>query len=253
MQEKPIILVTSFGLPMFEKGDMDYLCVKHPYIENVQACGAIPLVVPLRTEEQDLVRLSNIADGLLIPGGEDIHPIHYSKEDIHEKSGPFSYDRDTLELTLAKLFIQAGKPVFGICRGSQIINVALGGTLHQDIPSETVTEIFHDQPHLSKFERYTRNIHTVHFLPETVLESFFGCENITINSAHHQAVKEVAPDLRVGALGEDGIIEAIESKDMETKWILGVQWHPEMITKTHPEQTVLFQVFVDAARERSSS
>jgi putative glutamine amidotransferase len=248
MKRKPIILTTSFADEDYERKDFEVICVKRPYIECLHAAGAIPLVAPFQSEKDDLRELAEMADGLLLPGGEDVHPEHYGSEDIHENSGPFSHERDEMEIVLARFFIELGKPVFGICRGSQILNVALGGTLYQDIGSELNTSIRHEyDTSISKRERYTEDVHEVHFLDNTALASFFGCEKITTNSLHHQSVKEIAPALCVSALGEDGVIEGIESRDMRVNWILGVQWHPETITKEHPEQTVLFKKFVEAA------
>jgi putative glutamine amidotransferase len=254
MKRKPIILTTSFADEDYEKKDFECLSVKRPYIECLHSSGAIPLIVPLQSEEENLYALAEITDGLLLPGGDDVHPRHYGAENIHKNSGPFSRERDEMEITLAKIFIACGKPVFGICRGAQVLNVALGGTLYQDIGAEFGTSIRHEyNTSVSKLDRYTQDVHEVYLLEDTALASFFGSENITTNSLHHQAVKQVAETLRPSAIAEDGIIEAIESKDMNVSWILGVQWHPETITKEHPEQAVLFRKFTEIAAERNRS
>lgn len=247
MKHKPIILTTSFTDDDFEKEDFGYLSVKRPYIECILASGAIPLIIPFQNEKENLLQIAEMADGLLLPGGEDIHPRHYGAEDVHKNSGPFSRERDEMEIVLAEFFIAAGKPIFGICRGAQILNVALGGTLYQDIESECNTSIRHEYDEsVPKLERYTKDVHEVHLLEDTALGSFFTSEKIITNSLHHQAVRRVAETLRVNAIAEDGIIEGIESKDMNVNWILGVQWHPETILKQHPEQAVLFERFVEA-------
>lgn len=248
MKRKPIILATSFVDEEYERKDFDYICVKRSYVDCLLAFGAIPLVVPFQSGKENLKALALMADGLLLPGGEDIHPQHYGEEDVHESSGPFSHERDDVEINLARFFIANKKPVFGICRGGQILNVALGGTLYQDIGSEMETSVRHEyDTSVSKLERYTQDIHDVFFMRGTVLASFFEYEKIVTNSLHHQAVKNVAPTLRVSAISEDGVIEAIESQDMSTNWILGVQWHPEALTKKHTEQSVLFEKFIEAA------
>lgn len=247
-KQKPIILTTSFADEDYDRRDFECISVKRPYVECLHASGAIPLIVPFQNETENLKTLARMADGLLLPGGDDVHPERYGEKGIHESSGPFSHERDEMEIELAKLFISCGKPVFGICRGAQILNVALGGTLYQDIGSELETSIRHEyNESVSKLERYTQDVHDVRLLGNTVLASFFECGKITTNSLHHQAVKDVAPLLCVSAIGEDGVIEAIESKDMNSRWILGVQWHPETITEKHPEQAVLFQKFIMAA------
>lgn len=252
MQRKPIILTTSFADEDYERKDFDSICVKRPYIERIHDAAAIPLIVPFQSEKENLRHLAEVADGLLLPGGDDVHPKHYGAEAIHENSGPFSHERDDMEIALAEFFIACGKPVFGICRGAQVLNITLGGTLYQDIGSELSTFVRHEYDmSVSKIERYTQDTHEVYFVKDTLLESFFGCEKIITNSLHHQAVKEVAPSLRVSALGEDGVIEAVESKNMQENWILGVQWHPETMIKAHLEQTVLFEKFVEAAAVRA--
>lgn len=247
-KRKPIILTTSFAGEDYEKKGFERLSVKRSYIECLHASGAIPLIAPFQSEEENLRVLAEMADGLLLPGGDDVHPRHYGAGDIHENSGPFSLERDEMEIALAQFFIALKKPVFGICRGAQVLNVALGGTLYQDIGSELETSIRHEHDiSLSKLLRYTEDIHEVYLLEDTALASFFGREKITTNSLHHQAVKQVAETLRPSAIAEDGVIEGIESKDMNENWILGVQWHPETITKEHPEQKVLFEKFIGAA------
>ncbi len=248
MRNKPIILTTSFADEDYERKDFEYICVKRPYIECIHSVGGVPLIVPFQSEKENLRELAAMADGLILPGGDDVHPRHYGTEDVHENSGPFSHERDEMEITLAGFFIELAKPVFGICRGAQVLNIALGGTLYQDIRSEHDTSLRHEyDDSIPKLERYTKDVHEVRFTKNSALASFFGCEKITTNSLHHQAVKDVAPTLCVSARSDDGIIEGIESKDMSANWILGVQWHPETITKEHPEQTVLFKKFVEAA------
>lgn len=249
INRKPIILTTSFADENYEKKDFEHISVKRPYIECLHAAGAIPLIVPFQPADENLRALAEMADGLLLPGGDDVHPRHYGTEDVHESSGPFSAERDEMEIALAKFFIACGKPVFGICRGVQVLNVALGGTLYQDIRSEIGTSVRHEyDASVSKILRYTEDAHEVYLLEDTALASFFGREKIVTNSLHHQAVKEVAPILRMSAVAEDGIIEGIESKDLNGSWILGVQWHPETIVQEHPEQAVLFEKFVEAAK-----
>lgn len=249
MKHKPIILTSVFAEDEHGKEDFGYLGVKRPYVDCLTACGAIPLIVPFQAEKENLHELALMADGLLLPGGDDVHPRYYGAADIHENSGPFSTERDDMEIALANFFIAQGKPVFGICRGAQVLNVALGGTLYQDIGSELDTSIRHEyDKSVSKLLRYLEDTHEVYLLEDTALASFFKCESLITNSLHHQAVNQVAETLCVCAIAKDGIIEGIESKDMNANWILGVQWHPETITKEHPEQAVLFEKFVEATK-----
>lgn len=204
-KRKPIILTTSFADEDYEKKNFEHIGVKRPYIECLRTFGAIPLIAPFQSEEENLSALAEMADGLLLPGGDDVHPRHYGMKDIYENSGPFSAERDEMEITLAKFFIARGKPVFGVCRGAQVLNVALGGTLYQDIGSELDTSIRHEyNTSASKLLRYTEDVHEVHLLENTALASFFGCEKITTNSLHHQAVKQVAETLRRSTVASGG-------------------------------------------------
>jgi putative glutamine amidotransferase len=251
MEQKPIILVTSLREPSSKGGDLSVFAVCAPYLNALCAHGAIPLGVPLCLQKNEFEQLSDMAQGLFIPGGDDLHPKHYGATEIHEKTGECSEERDELELSLIRVFIEKKKPIFGVCRGAQVINVAMGGTLYQDIESEVETDISHKRDeNISMSEYFLKEVHDVIFVKNTSLSSFFPIKKIMVNSLHHQAIKDVAPGLRVNAYAADQVIEAVESEDMSAQWILGVQWHPEMLIEKHPENKILFEKFIEAARKK---
>jgi putative glutamine amidotransferase len=253
MKQKPIILITSLYKGSGKGEGSSSMSADPAYLNALCSCGAIPLIVPHGLKKNDLVRLAGMAQGLFIPGGDDIHPKHYHSLEIHEKTAGISEERDDMEITLAGIFIEKKKPIFGVCRGEQIINVAMGGTLYQDIPSEIQTDIHHEYDNQTpKSDRYAAEIHDVVFLEKTALASFFSVKKISVNSLHHQAVKNIASGLRIGAIAPDGVIEAIESEDMHSRWILGIQWHPERMMEKRLENKILFEKFIERAQKTAS-
>ena len=178
-------------------------------------------------------------DGLLLTGGNDVAPVLYgeTKETFCGENDP---RRDRMEARLIELALQADKPVFGICRGLQILNVVLGGTLYQDLKTQTGTEITHsmDKP-------YDRTVHEVNILPDTPLAALYGPGTLAVNSRHHQGIKGLAPALRAQAVASDGLIEAVYLP--EYRFVQAVQWHPEHRWQAAESQSLL-RSFVDACR-----
>ena len=204
-----------------------YLSVRLKNYENALALVGAPLA---ETPEN--------ADVLLLPGGGDMHPRFYGQalngsEDLDEA-------RDARELTLIDNFLCAGKPVIGICRGLQILNVVLGGTLYQDLKTQTGTEITHsmDKP-------YDRTVHEVNILPDTPLAALYGPGPLAVNSRHHQGIKGLAPALHAQAVASDGLVEAVYLP--EYRFVQAVQWHPEHRWQAAESQSLL-RSFVDACR-----
>jgi len=271
MEQKPIILVTSFREPSPKGSSFSSVASDMTYLNALSSNGAIPLVVPLGLEKDALIQLADTAQGLLIPGGIDIYPKRYGASDIHEKSGGlsfektdmlaneenssgFSNERDELEISLVRIFIEKKKPILGICRGSQVINVATGGTLYQDIQDETPADLRHEYDGKTSLgEYFSRDAHDVVFSENTMLSSVFPNQKSTVNSLHHQAIKDLGTGLHVAARATDGMIEAIESENMATHWIAGVQWHPEMLVEKHPENKIIFEKFIEAAKNNLST
>ena len=174
-------------------------------------------------------------DGLLLPGGGDIDPKFYGQERIPACGEP-NVLRDTAEPLLLRAFLAADKPVLAICRGIQLMNVALGGDLYQDIKP------FEHVPHNDHWGK----IHTITVRRDTLLSRILGQDTVLVNSQHHQAVDKVAPGLVLSALSEDGIVEGIEKPD--AKFCLGVQWHPEWLSAADPAMQGIFDAFVAACK-----
>ena len=191
------------------------------YIRSVLAAGGTPLIIPPYEERDALLSTLERIDGLLLTGGGDINPLFLGEEPVKNLSS-INHRRDRQELILTRLAANRQIPILGICRGIQIMTAALGGKLYQDIHSQ------HSAPCIKHSQELDRSYpsHTVEVAQESLLSHIFeGKERLSVNSFHHQAVKEAAPGFKVCARASDGIIEAIEST--EYKSMLGVQWHPE--------------------------
>lgn len=237
---KPVIGITSFTEPTPQKRRVN---VSFHYIESIEFSGGIPIVIPecrhLDTVDAYLERI----DALIISGGVDVSPYLYGENPIKEVTF-FSIERDNFEIALVKGAIERGIPVFGICRGVQIINVALGGSLYQDIAAQTGSEFGHMPMGMPVHQLY----HKVVLKEGTQIRSLFKKGTFLINSFHHQAIKELGTGLIATAMSEDGIIEAIEMEN--NKNVYGVQWHPEDLTRSYPEFRALFNHLVELAIER---
>ena len=207
--------------------------------------GAVPVMIPLFDEDPDTLRaVYDRLDGLLLAGGVDMDPFSYGEEP-HPRLGKTDHARDVVELQLAKWAIAEGKPVLGLCRGHQVLNVALGGTLWQDIGAQVPGAIKHDYFPTAGYDR-DYLAHDVAIAPGSRLHQAFEAPTIPVNSMHHQAVKQLAPALQATAHSPDGLIEALESGS--DHFLVGVQWHPEMFEQRDPRTRRLFQAFVEAAR-----
>ena len=202
------------------------------YIESLARAGAGMRWVELNDPEQ-AVQDALTCDGLLLPGGGDMDPKFYGQARIPACGEP-NLLRDAAEPLLLRAFLAADKPVLGICRGIQVMNAVLGGDLYQDIKP------FEHLPHNDHWAK----VHTVTVRRGTLLSRILGQDTVLVNSQHHQAVDRVAPGFTLAALSEDGIVEAIEKPD--TRFCLGVQWHPEWLSDADPAMQGLFDAFVNA-------
>ncbi len=210
------------------------------YVRCVMDAGGLPLLLPNVMPELAASYLSRM-DGLLLSGGLDVDPEFYGEEP-KPKLGNLDQVRDSYELELARGAHQAGMPMLSICRGVQLLNVAFGGTLVQDIDSEIDEPLKHEQDAL----RQNALSHRIRIKPNTRLhEIAAGSERIRVNSFHHQSVKDVADGFDITARSEDGVIEAIE--DPTHPFCVGVQWHPERLPENDFTRSI-FQHFVEAAR-----
>ena len=241
---KPIIGVT----PDFNAGNRKDMGGKEPtyflrarYMRAIEDAGGIPVVLPLLSNRAGWRQVVAHVHGLLITGsGSDLAPEFYGERQRH-KFARMSRERATMELGIAKAAYRAGVPMLGICGGMQSINVALGGTLYQDIAAQLKTPIDHLPSHSA-----TRTSHSVQIAPGSLLRRIAGKARMDVNSSHHQSVKKVASNLAQTAVAPDGVIEAIEAPDRV--FILGVQWHPEFLYERDPIQRRLFSALIRAAR-----
>jgi gamma-glutamyl-gamma-aminobutyrate hydrolase PuuD len=208
------------------------------YLRSLVEAGipreAIAIVTPLSPE-------AGIFDALLLGGGVDVDPRRYGKERLDNGTVEVDAERDALDFRLLEEARRAGAPVFGICRGLQVVNVALGGTLVQDIPSERPSTVVHQRTQ----EEKKRLDHRVAITPGTVLSRIAGAEDAAVNSRHHQAIEDVAPGLTVSAVAPDGVPEAVEAAG--EPWLVAVQWHPENLPGDSLSKR-LFDEFVRRAR-----
>lgn len=237
---KPVIGITSFTEPTPQKRRVN---VSFHYIESIEMAGGIPIVIPECRHLETVNAYLDRIDALIISGGVDVSPYLYGENPIKEVTY-FSVERDNFEIALVKGAIERGIPLFGICRGIQIINVALGGTLYQDIAIQTGSEFGHMPVEMPVDRLY----HSVVIEDNCKLRSLFDEKSFLINSFHHQAIKELGKDLVATAYSEDGIVEAIEMNG--NKMVYGVQWHPEDLTYKYPQFRSLFTYLIDLAHER---
>lgn len=206
------------------------------FVEAILKNGGIPLIIPVTSDRSYIADMVERIDGLLIPGGQDVAPHLYGEEPCPQVTFARAQD-DLFEMELIRQVRAAGKPILGICRGEQIINVTFGGTLYQDIPTMVKSSINHVQSLKIRSEA----MHFAEVMPDSHLAKLLGVTKVHINTYHHQSVKDVAEGFKVVATAKDGIIEAIESQDGS---IIGVQWHPELMLEGAEEFKRLFEGFI---------
>ena len=215
---------------------MEGAYVHHDYHKSVAANGGIPIILPFINPEIALETLP-LCDGIILSGGDDVDPQFYG-QDPHRHIGPTITERDTAEIAIVKYALENSIPLLAICRGIQILNVALGGTLIQDIPSQVHEPIQHTQ----KIDR-SRDTHWVTVVKDSKLFQIMGSDRVRVNSLHHQALDQIGDDLRIVAQATDGIIEAVEYIH-PTTFMIGVQWHPESMASTNESMNNLFIEFL---------
>ncbi len=212
--------------------------------------GAVPWMIPLL--DDDLLTLREIyerLDGLLIPGGVDISPAEYG-ESVRKECGNLDPARDRVELQLVRWAIEDGKPVLGLCRGLQVINVASGGTLWQDLASQNPAFHKHDFFPTAGFER-DHIAHEVDIVADTKLSRLLESTRSPVNSMHHQGIKQLGQRLVASATADDGLVEAVEGDS--DAFLVGVQWHPEVFEMADPHTRHLFGGFIRAAMDWSTA
>ncbi|MEO8193920.1 MAG: gamma-glutamyl-gamma-aminobutyrate hydrolase family protein [Gemmatimonadales bacterium] len=213
------------------------------YVAALESAGLVPVVVPPLANTDSARAILERVDGLVLTGGEDVEPSLYGQP-RSSMCGTSNPARDRMEIALIRAAREMRKPVLAICRGPQVLNVALGGTLVQDIPSAVSGALEHNP----KDDRSSR-VHDVAIDAGSLIAGAIGSTNISVNSFHHQSVADVAPGLRVTARAPDGIIEGLESESGDW-WVMAVQWHPEeMNDSPEPWDRGLFKAFADRLAE----
>ncbi len=247
----PVVLVSS---EVEDKGREfgDYsVSLSIRYERALSNAGLIPWIVPTTIDPAMVAEVMRRSDGLMLSGGEDVVPEIYGPplpESLRSKvhTTPDGGQRDLREFLLIKEALAQGKPILAICRGQQVLNVALGGTLIPDIPTACPKAINH-----KRMDRRTDIVHEVRLTPDSLLAKITGKQRLGVNSTHHQAVERVAPGLRVCAMGEDGIIEGLELEPGAAEkfpFLLGVQFHPERLEDRYAGHRAIFRAFATACR-----
>jgi putative glutamine amidotransferase len=240
---KPIIGITpSAQTDQLAHGSFRRYVLSSPYVRAVEAAGGIPLILPPQAGGAEA--LAHIIDGLILSGGADIDPVRYDENSIHPETYGIDGERDQFEFDLFDAMVQHEKPIFGICRGIQVINVALGGTLIQDVSSQHLgaADVGHRQ-----HERGLEDSAVGHavFASEPSGLPIFENGQLGVNSFHHQAIRDLAPALVPAAHSPDGLVEAVMMADRPT--VFAVQWHPELMFARHHEHLRGFVRLVEAA------
>lgn len=240
--QRPLIGITAYTRSYIEKGwDYDV-----SYAQNavaIEAAGGLPVLIPAKVSTDTLRAIYERLDGVLLPGGGDVDPVEYQAE-RHPTTDNIDHDRDRTEIALTRWAFADNLPTFGICRGIQVMNVALGGSLIQDVPSLVAAPLRHD---LDPGETRARILHDVTLVEDCRLAQIIGQMQVPVNSIHHQAIERPAPTLRVVGHAPDGVIEAVEAPGKP--FFMAVQWHPEDMIDDE-RMLRLFRAFVEAARQR---
>ena len=232
---KPLVGV----MPLWDD-EKDSIWMLPGYLDGLEEAGATPVILPMIEDPEEISRLVDMCDGILMTGGHDVSPLLYGEVPLEGKVS-CCIKRDNMEKIVFEDAVRNDKPVLGICRGIQLINALLGGTLYQDLPSQHDSAVNHHQT-----PPYDIPVHKAMVRKNTPLFDCLGKEVINVNSYHHQAVKDLAPGLEVMAESEDGIVEAVCKPDCKFLW--AVQWHPEFSFKTDENSKMIFKAFVDKAK-----
>lgn len=238
----PIIGITTFCKQEEVKNSRKYNKLNCNYIDGIAETGGQPLLIPELNNLKKAKPYIDLLDGIIFSGGKDISPALYGEKPISAVDS--NLNRDKWEIKLLELALEKGIPVLGICRGMQLINIVLRGTLYQDIVEQYNKELIHLAKSDEEGLEYVQ--HKIKIEPDTKLSRFLCTRELEVNSYHHQAVKELGENLQVSARSEGGIIEAIESENEE--FLLGVQWHPEDLLEKYSCFNNLFQELVERAR-----
>lgn len=236
---KPIIGIT----PTLDHAEKQSL-LWDAYVNGILRAGGIPLILPCTTEPDVLQRYLNLVDGLLLSGGHDIEPFHYGEESLDDFviESPTTPARDDFEIALVQAAAILDKPILGICRGHQLLNVAFGGSLYQDLNTQLPRE-----PKLRHFQSspWQMPSHRIQLLPGSKLTSILCDTTVKVNTLHHQAVRNPGNGIVVTGWALDGVAESLERP--QNRFIIGVQWHPELMAAEDPFWLRIFSALIEAS------
>lgn len=232
----PVIGIT----PQWD-AERELITMRPSYIAALEYAGALPVIIPMTEDQRTLDRYVDMCDALLLSGGHDVQPHLYGEETLPH-CGEVLPCRDKLDFYIWERAMAQDKPVFGICRGFQLMNVACGGTLYQDIAIDHGSTIKHRME-----EPFNRSVHKVTAVEGTPFADLMGSAPFDVNSVHHQGVKALGKDLEPMAISEDGIVEAFYMPKRRLVW--AVQWHPEWFFEDNEESAALIKAFVAAVAE----
>lgn len=234
--KKPVIGIT----PNYKIYEDNYSLAAN-YTKSILAAGGLPLILPLTNNKKIIKEYLNVLDGILLSGGGDIDPLIYGQEPI-VGMGDLNPERDYFEIELLKLANDACLSILGICKGCQLINIALGGTVYQDLYQENITKIKHNQ----EAPRWYPT-HHINLVEDSHLQKIIKKKRSQVNSIHHQAINKPAPGFRVAARADDGVIEAIEKNG--NHFVIGIQWHPETMSGSR-DSLLVFDKFIKSSRKK---
>lgn len=242
----PIILLPTPRLHSMAGKTIERYAIGFDYVNTLVEAGANPLLMPVNVPEASARRMYALADGVLLAGGPDCDPDLFG-EPKHEKTSAIDDDRDSVEIWLTRWALADDKPLLGICRGMQMMNVAMGGSLIQDIPSQQQSNLEHQGGDWATRDQV---LHDVALVPGSQIARIIGLPQVGVNSFHHQAVKRLATGFEITARAPDGVIEAFEHRGR--RFALGVQWHPENLAAARrSEMLALFTELVSMCTPRA--
>jgi putative glutamine amidotransferase len=245
MARRPVIGIATQTLAAVPGVRPQCWVMGHSYIEELRKVGGIPWIIPLVPHDTEtLQHIFDRLDGVFITGGVDVDPCRYGESKL-PLCGETDPDRDAVEIALLKHALERNLPILAVCRGIQILNVTCGGTLYQDVTAQVPSAMKHD--YFPTPEQPSRKYlaHDITVKSGSRLGRILRDPVVPVNSMHHQAIKDLAPNLAATAFAADGIIEAVEGLD--ERYLIAVQWHPEELTETHPGMARLFSTFAEAA------
>lgn len=233
----PVIAITSSYL---KNSEHDYVFLNHSYLDAIRHFGGVPVILPVEGSPEEWALVLDLCDGVLFSGGNDLDPALYGEATLNDTVVP-APERDGGELEICRMAMERKLPTLGICRGIQLLNVYFGGTLYQDIPSQLET------PEKHRMEKpYHRASHDCVLEQDSPLHRLLGREVISVNSHHHQSVKDLAPGFTVMGRCSDGVVEAICRPGEPFLW--AVQWHPEKIWDIEDSSAKIFEAFIEACK-----